>query len=686
MKSFLLSLYHFRFFKSGLTLVFSFLFLFSPNNLAQSKNYTLIKLQNEPLFIYKAEKDGTIRCVLATQEERQQYNLSKQKVFNYTIVKSLNPESVRGMKILLRATDQLLENKEALLSFRRAAARWERFIRNEITVVIDVDYGETRWGEPWGANILGSTNSAVYSVDGESVSDVVGNLKALHSGDSQLQDLYDAIPIPTPSTSSSNLGTLVGGIINLQELGYFPAEIDPDLNETPFGSVPTIGFNSAFSWDFDPSDGITQGAIDFDAVVVHEMGHALGFTAIAGNYPAYGPPNNYYYPWDLFRVRPDAVEEGSLTGFSTAPRVVTPGPAATEVWAEENNITYYRATQVSFDGVKELEVSTATLSATNGDGNQAPHWRDDTDRPPSLGEERYIGIMDPVNEGGRDEVTDNDLRVLEIIGYDIQYVQEYAMIQIIADGDTVDLDKSTDTLYVGDISVNSTSEYQFEVTNLDLDHTLNYESEVIFDFVFPEDNTADASLETPEGTLSGGTSSTFKLIVGNSAVPSQFFGTLRLHTNDVNKLVIDIPFEFSVGGAMAPTVQLSQDNLGDFEFNNDQGGDPITKSFDISNGGTIDLKYRLVPSISGRSNVPFSGMAKNSGNIDATTSSVLSQFLKPSLLKNAAVVYQNDFESGWGGFTASGERSEDWQIITSNAATLDGHSKPRLHILGIPIV
>jgi hypothetical protein len=64
--------------------------------------------------------------------------------FNYTIVNSLNPQGVRGLKILLRATDQLLENKEALLAFRRAAARWERYIRTEITVVIDVDYG-TRW-------------------------------------------------------------------------------------------------------------------------------------------------------------------------------------------------------------------------------------------------------------------------------------------------------------------------------------------------------------------------------------------------------------------------------------------------------------------------------------------------------------------------------------------------------------
>src|SRR3972149_3751602 len=673
MRSFLPPPYQFRFLRLGLLLVFSVLFLLNPDDiLAQSGNYKIEKLQNEPLFVYRADKDGTIRCELAKQEEMQQYILSEPKIFNYTIVKSLNPESVRGMKILLRATDQLLENKEALLAFRRAAARWERFIRNNITVVIDVDYGETRWGAAWPANVLGSTNTAVYSVDGGTVADVVGKLKDLHSGDSQLQDLYDAIPIPTPTTADANLGMLVGGIINLQELGYVAPEIDPDLDVTPFGTIPTIGFNSAFPYDFDPSDGISGGTTDFDAIVVHEIGHALGFTAIAGNYPAYGPPNNYFYPWDLFRVRPDAVEEGSLTGFSTAPRVVTPGPVATEVWAVEDNVTYYKATQVSFDGLKKLEVSSATLSGTGGDDQQAPHWRDDQDRLPSLGEERFIGVMDPTAGASREEVTDNDLRLLEIIGYDIQYVQEYAMIQVVADGNTIDLDKSTDTLYVGEASLNATIEYEFDVMNLDLDNALNYQSEIEINFAYPDTGAADILLETPEGTIAAGTSSTFKLIAGNSSVGASFFGILRLYTNVEDKGVIEIPFEFSVDGLVAPTVALSESDLGDFEFNSEQGTDPITKSFDISNDGTVDLEYRLVPSLSSRSNVPFNGLAKHSGS-----SSVLSKFLRPSLLKSADVIYQNNFETGWGGFTASGERAEAWQIVTSGAATLDGHSKPR---------
>ncbi|MFM7867468.1 MAG: NF038122 family metalloprotease, partial [Planctomycetaceae bacterium] len=44
------------------------------------------------------------------------------------------------------------------------------------------------------------------------------------------------------------------------------------------GSTVTDGsieFNSAFAWDFDPTDGIYSDKIDFTAVAAHEIGHAL---------------------------------------------------------------------------------------------------------------------------------------------------------------------------------------------------------------------------------------------------------------------------------------------------------------------------------------------------------------------------------------------------------------------------
>jgi hypothetical protein len=57
---------------------------------------------------------------------------------------------------------------------------------------------------------------------------------------------------------------------------------------------------------------------------------------------------------------------------------------------------------------------------------------------------------------------------------------------------------------------------------------------------------------------------------------------------------------------------LSENNLGNFEFNPEQGSNPISKSFNLLNKGTLDLTYRLIPSLSARSDTPFEGLNKNS--------------------------------------------------------------------------
>jgi hypothetical protein len=38
-------------------------------------------------------------------------------------------------------------------------------------------------------------------------------------------------------------------------------------------------FNDTFSFDFDPSNGITGGTTDFQSVAIHEVGHAMGFVS-----------------------------------------------------------------------------------------------------------------------------------------------------------------------------------------------------------------------------------------------------------------------------------------------------------------------------------------------------------------------------------------------------------------------
>ena len=656
--------------------------ILSQNKIGKAQSLP-IEIQYLGQNIYRIDSNGKLVHEEISSKENSDLLLSKELKPHLNLIHSLNnPVDVRGLKIILRASDQLLANKDALIAFRRAAARWERYITTKITVVIDVDYGNTRWGQPWGTGVIGSTSSRLVFVtyangDTARVQNLVQALQAKHISDPQLQELYNSIPIPTPSTAGTNLDISIAGLINFQELGLLDQEMNPDPLVNPFGTVPSIGFNSTFKFDFDPSDGIDRDSEDFDAIVTHEIGHALGFNSIIGSG---GAPYNYFTPWDLFRVRPEAVEPNSLDGFKTAPRIVTPGPPPSEIEVTENGVNYYKANHVFFDGIKKFELSTATGNREGGDGQQASHWRDDVLRPPSLGDQRRIGIMDPTSSGGgiREEIGTNDLRILEVIGYDINYNQTYASILILNGIDTLDINKSTDTLKITDVPLNGTKSIAIDLVNLDLNNALNYETEIITDTKRPLDALAEVNVDVASGSIGSGYTSTINLTAGNSSAAAVIFGTLRLHTNDYNKLVIDIPFKVNIGGAVEPTVSTDKLDFGSFIFENNS--DKLqSKDLTIINHGNLDLDYRLTLSLSDKSNYPvIPALTKSSSN-----QTILSHFFNREVINNSEILYSNNFENGLSDFDTSGTKSEDWHIITTGPSLLDGHSKPSSVHFGI---
>ncbi len=87
---------------------------------------------------------------------------------------------------------------------------------------------------------------------------------------------------------------------------------------TQAGNAATIMFNSIYTWDYDPSDGVT--AMCFQSVAAHEIGHCLGFTSAADfRY-------NDIEALDIFRFQ---LSDGSgdfnpdnLTEFQTTARMV----------------------------------------------------------------------------------------------------------------------------------------------------------------------------------------------------------------------------------------------------------------------------------------------------------------------------------------------------------------------------
>ena len=226
------------------------------------------------VHVVTAGPDGTLRCDVATEREFARTRAVEDAPVRLTEVpRLLEGAELSPFRIVLRATDQLIERPQALLAFRRAAARWERVIQSPLTVVIDVDYGPVRFGTgEYEPNTIASASSALrFFGNNAGPAEVVARLKNRNTGDAQLQALYDAIPVPTPSTypdgnGGQNLGTAIGGFIPLQALGALPARISSDPEVVPFGVVPNIGFNSAFNYDFRPerrhrraADGLRGG-------------------------------------------------------------------------------------------------------------------------------------------------------------------------------------------------------------------------------------------------------------------------------------------------------------------------------------------------------------------------------------------------------------------------------------------
>jgi uncharacterized repeat protein (TIGR01451 family) len=304
-----------------------------------------------------------------------------------------------GLHIVLHGTAQLDENQTAKNAFIVAANRWEAIISTPITVVIDVDFGSTFFGQPYSSsNILGETGLSVLSGP---YTDLRQRLID-NASTSVEQQLYAALPATAVPVDFNGVLSDVSSVslaeANGRALGIVPDIADPNSVALGQGDAG-IGFNSAFQFDLNPDDGISPTLTDFDSVVTHEIGHALGFISESGGSSA-APVS----VWDLFRFAPASA---SLATFATARRIMSKG--ATQI---------FFANQLSTFGTLELGLSTGgpNPGPSDGDGRQSSHWKDDA----LLSTRPYIGIMDPsLAPGLRRTISENDIRAIDLLGYSI---------------------------------------------------------------------------------------------------------------------------------------------------------------------------------------------------------------------------------------------------------------------------
>lgn len=301
-----------------------------------------------------------------------------------------------SFNIAVNAGSGLSSNTAAMAAFERAVSQWESRISDPITVNINANM------QSFGSSTIIGQSSAVTLYDDY---DEIRNAIAAAESDDQIVSYTPTATGASGFSAYLPTGFSLSGYIsatkaNLKAMGF--TGLDSQFGVTD----ATITLNTDFNFDFDNSDGVTAGYMDFETVVAHEIGHALGFVSSVDTVDAYLNASQttsvHVAPLDLFRFDNDGADDPSTESeFATFARSLVPN---------NDEIT----DQIDTWGDTDAEYRMST-GAYTGDGSQASHWKDD------LG----IGIMDPTL--GYQEVvgiSEADFRAFDLIGYDITPVPE----------------------------------------------------------------------------------------------------------------------------------------------------------------------------------------------------------------------------------------------------------------------
>jgi len=307
-------------------------------------------------------------------------------------------------------------NANADSGFQQAADFWSSQFNDDIEVNLTLGFSNL------GGNVLGQAGSTanLYQYSDFSTAIIADSLSAADASfSSSLPSGNDfSVYINRTNESFNAFVDNDGGANNTQvRLSNANAKALGLISGTQGGQDATITFNSAFNFDFDPSDGIGAGQQDFVGVAIHEIGHALGFTSGVDILDTNGTNFNddaftVITALDFARHSPDSIANGADIDFTadTRPKFYSIDGGVTAGGGLVGGLDHF------------------SLGTVNGDGRQASHWRDN-----NLGDGIQLGILDPSAQGpgNLNVVTALDLQAIDIIGYNLIAVPEPSSLLII---------------------------------------------------------------------------------------------------------------------------------------------------------------------------------------------------------------------------------------------------------------
>lgn len=298
-----------------------------------------------------------------------------------------------------------LEQQQAFIA---AGQHWSTLFSDPVTLDLTVGV------EPLGTGVLASAGSrrasytyanylGALSGDASSADDTtaVGFLPAGSSFGMLINRTSDnpngaGSATPYLDTTGANNTTINLTTANAKALGLNPGT--GVVGACTSTCDASIRFGTAFSWDYDRSDGIDANSYDFVGIAAHEIGHALGFVSGVdildiNSTGSFFLANQFTFvnSLDLYRYSALSLASGVIDfSADTRPKFFT------------------------FDGGATIGPE-FSLGRTWGDGQQASHWKDN----------RAIGIMDPTaSRGELLNITPYDVQALDVIGWSLSPIPE----------------------------------------------------------------------------------------------------------------------------------------------------------------------------------------------------------------------------------------------------------------------